>query len=67
MSGFNEYGKNIVASGPLFKKASVSGNELVIEFASVGSGLLASNKGLYGFEVAGADKIYVPAQAKIVN
>lgn len=63
----NEYGKNIVASGPLFKKANVSGNEIVIEFASVGSGLIPFDKGLFGFEIAGADKMYVEAQAKIVK
>ena len=63
----NEYGKKIIASGPLFKKATVAGNELVIEFTSVGSGLVASDKGLFGFEIAGADKMYMPAQAKIVN
>lgn len=63
----NEYRKNMVSSGPLFKKANVSGNEIVIEFASVGSGLISSDKGLYGFEIAGADKMYVQAQAKIVK
>ncbi|MEO7768948.1 MAG: sialate O-acetylesterase, partial [Ferruginibacter sp.] len=63
----NEYGQHIVASGPLFKKANVNGNEINIDFAYVGTGLLASDKGLFGFEIAGADKLYVPAQAKIVN
>lgn len=63
----NEYGKKLVASGPLYKKATASGNELIIEFASVGSGLIASAKGLTNFEIAGAGKVYVPAQAKIVN
>ncbi|MEJ7684170.1 MAG: hypothetical protein WKG06_41225 [Segetibacter sp.] len=52
----NDYGKKMVASGPLYKKVSASGNELIIEFESVGSGLAASDKGLFGFEIAGADK-----------
>ncbi len=63
----NDYGKKLIASGPLYKKVSVSGNELIIEFGSIGSGLLASDKGLSNFEIAGADKIYVSAQAKIVD
>lgn len=63
----NDYGKKMVASGPLYKKVSASGNKLIIEFESVGSGLAASDKGLFGFEIAGADKMYVAAQAKIVD
>ena len=63
----NEYGKNLVTSGPLYKKATASGNKITVDFSSVGSGLLASDKGLFGFEIAGRDKNYVPAQASIVN
>lgn len=63
----NDYGKKMVASGPFYKKVSASGNELIIEFESVGSGLAASDKGLFGFEVAGADKMYVAAQVKIAD
>jgi len=63
----NEYGKKLVSSGPIFEKATASGNELLLEFASIGSGLLASDKGLSNFEIAGSDKVYKPAQAKIVN
>lgn len=63
----NDYGRKLVASGPLYKKIRVSGTELIIEFGSIGSGLLASGKGLSNFEIAGADKVYVSAQAKIVD
>ncbi len=63
----NEYGKNVVVSGPLYQKTIASGRELIVGFDFVGSGLLASEKGLTNFEVAGADKVYVPAQAKIVG
>ena len=63
----NDYGKKMVASGPLYKKVSASGNELIVEFEGVGTGLAASDKGLFGFEIAGADKKYVVAQAKIVG
>lgn len=64
----NEYGKkDLVASGPLYKKATSKGNEIIVEFEQTGSGLLASNQGLFNFEIAGADKVYVKAEAKIVN
>lgn len=63
----NEYGKKQVTSGPLYKKVTVSGNKLIVQFEtkSIGSGLQPSSKGLSGFEVAGSDKVYVPAQAEI--
>jgi sialate O-acetylesterase len=63
----NEYGKKQVTSGPLYKKVTVTGNKLIVQFEtkSIGSGLQASSKGLSGFEVAGSDKVYVPAQAEI--
>ncbi len=63
----NDYRKNLVVSGPLYKKVVASGKELIVDFDYAGSGLLASDKGLTNFEIAGADKVYVPAQAKIVN
>ena len=64
----NQYGeKYLVASGPLYKKTTVSGTNLIIEFESIGSGLTASAKGLDNFEIAGTDKVYVKAEAKIVN
>lgn len=64
----NQYGeKSLVASGPLFKKAIISGKEINIEFESVGGGLVSSANGLNNFEIAGADKNYVKADAKIVE
>lgn len=64
----NEYGqKNVVASGPLFRKATVSGNNLIIEFASIGSGLLSSSRRLDNFELAGNDHVFVKARADIVS
>jgi sialate O-acetylesterase len=64
----NQYGeKDLVASGPLYKKTTVAGNELTVEFESTGSGLTAAPSGMDNFEIAGADKVYVKADAKIVN
>lgn len=61
------YGKDVVPCGPLFKGVEKSGNKLIIEFDEVDGGLKASDEGLSGFEIAGADKNYVPATAEIVN
>lgn len=63
----NDYGKKLVASGPLYKRATASGKSLVIEFDFTGSGLVAAKTGLTNFEIAGADKVFVPAEARIVN
>lgn len=61
----NDYGKDLVASGPLYKSQTVSGNKIILEFDYVGSGLMASEQGLSGFEIAGADKVFVDARATI--
>jgi sialate O-acetylesterase len=63
----NDYGQNLIASGPVYKKTIISGNKLIIKFRSVGSGLATSTQGLFNFEIAGADSVYFPAQAKIIN
>ena len=61
----NDYDKDIVPCGPLYKQLEKSGNKMTIKFDYVGSGLVSSDSGLTGFEIAGADKVYVPAIAKI--
>jgi len=65
----NEYGRKQVTSGPLFKSATVSGNKMIVTFdsKSIGSGLKVYGDQLSGFEVSGADGIYVYAQAEIKN
>ena len=63
----NDYGKDLVSSGPLFKEVNKLGDKLIIEFDYVGSGLVASGIGLTGFEIAGQDKKYVTAEARIVD
>ena len=63
----NDYGKPMVASGPLYENFEVSGNKLIVTFDSVGSGLTSYDKELAAFEIAGADKKYVAAEAYIKN
>ena len=61
------YGNDeVVASGPVYRSSSVEGGRVIIQFDHVGSGLV-SNDGepLKWFAIAGADKEFVWAEAKI--
>lgn len=57
--------KDVVYSGPIFKSMSIEGKDVSITFDSLGGGLLSKGEELKGFAVAGSDKIYYWADAKI--
>jgi sialate O-acetylesterase len=71
------YGENIVYSGPLYQSSAIDGNKIIISFSHTGSGLIfkSSDDSSYtsplpgdvegGFTIAGADKKFVWAKAKI--
>ncbi len=60
--------EEIVYSGPLYKSAVKDGDKIIIEFDHIGSGLAAKGGGdLNYFAIAGADKKYVWAEARIEN
>jgi sialate O-acetylesterase len=59
------YQKKLVYSGPLYKSMSVEGKEIRLNFAQVGSGLEAKGENLLGFTIAGADKQFHRANARI--
>jgi sialate O-acetylesterase len=61
------YNKNIVASGPTFKGMRIDGSKIIIDFDNTGNGLMVNDKYKYlkGFQVAGMDKLYHWAQARI--
>ncbi len=62
----NTYGRGVVHSGPLYKSHRVDGNKVILSFDHVGGGLLAKDgEPLKGFAVAGPDKKFVWAEAKI--
>lgn len=63
----NDYGKDLVASGPLYKSHRVDGNKIIVEFDHVGSGLVWKSPKLANFEIAGADKKFVTASHKITG
>jgi sialate O-acetylesterase len=62
-----DYGKDIVYSGPVFKEMIKKGSRITLYFDHVGSGLVAKDGELTGFQLAGKDKIFVDANACIEN
>ncbi|MHC4060823.1 MAG: sialate O-acetylesterase, partial [Planctomycetota bacterium] len=57
---------DLVYSGPLYKSMSVEGNKIRVRFDHVGSGLAPGDgQPLDWFTIAGADKNFVEAKAKI--
>ncbi len=60
------YGKKIDASGPLYKRCRIEGPIARIEFEHVGRGLkLRGGKTPSGFMIAGADRRWVEAEARV--
>ncbi|TRX37757.1 sialate O-acetylesterase [Flavobacterium restrictum] len=65
----NNYGKKRVYSGPTYKSQEVKGDQIILTFDNLGSGLSTSDQNgiLKGFEIAGADKVFYTAKAIIKN
>ena len=58
--------QTIVSSGPIYHSAVVDGNKILISFTNTGSGLTTSDgEELSEFAIAGADKKFLWARAKI--
>lgn len=61
------YDKDIVYSGPVYKKMKVEDGKVVLTFDHAGGGLEARGGDLTGFAIAGEDKRFVWAEAKITG
>lgn len=60
------YGKNgIVARSPVYKQMAVEKNRIRIWFENVPTGLMSKEKELTEFQIAGEDRKFVPARARI--
>lgn len=60
------YGKEIVGDGPRFKSQTIKGQQIVLEFDSIGGGMVPAKPGhLDTFAIAGADKVWHWAEAGI--
>lgn len=61
------YGKSLVYSGPLYASMSAQDGKLAVRFEHVGEGLKAAGDKLKGFAIAGEDRKFVYAEAKITG
>ena len=62
------YGKDVVFSGPLYKSMKINGNKIELTFDNIADGLkISDGKVLKGFSIAGADRQFKWAEAKIDN
>lgn len=60
------YGReDIPCSGPLYSGMKKEGNKIRLHFDHTGSGLMSKGKELSHFEIAGEDREFVPAKARI--
>jgi len=58
--------KDIVYSGPLYDTSRIDGNKIIVSFTNIGGGLVSKDsEELSQFSIAGADKKFVWAKAKI--
>ena len=62
------YGKEaVVYSGPVYESMQIDGNKIVLTFSHIGSGLMIKGDKPGAFAIAGKDKRFVWAEAKIEN
>ena len=59
------YGEDLVHSGPLYDSMTIDGNRIILSFEHVGTGLMAKGGSLTHFRIAGADRKFVAAKARI--
>ncbi|HYE31053.1 MAG TPA: sialate O-acetylesterase [Methylomirabilota bacterium] len=59
------YGQDVVHSGPIYKGMEVRGKEVVLSFDHIGGGLEAREGDLKSFAIAGPDKKFVWAKARL--
>jgi sialate O-acetylesterase len=59
------YGRKVVYSGPMYDSMSVEGAGVRLRFTHAGGGLVAKGESLKGFEIAGEDRRFVAAEARI--
>jgi len=62
------YNENITGSGPVFKSMYINSGQCRLSFCAVADGLVARGSGdLRGFTIAGTDRKFVRAHARIEN
>ena len=61
----NDYGQDLVFSGPLYRDIIIEGSNIRVSFDHTGKGLQSLDGPLTHFEIAGADRVYHPANAEV--
>jgi sialate O-acetylesterase len=61
------YDKKIEYKGPTYKSVRADAGALHVQFTHLGGGLVVHGSSLLGFEIAGEDQQFFPAQAKIAG
>lgn len=65
---FESYGQDVVYSGPTYRKHRSNGNQVIIDFDHVHGGLTTHDgSDVIGFEIAGSDRVFHPAEALIAG
>ena len=61
------YGEKVLASGPTYRAHSIKGGRVSVQFANAGAGLVsrANDRSVGAFAIAGADRRFVWAQARV--
>ena len=59
------YGRQVEFTGPVFKAHQIEGNRVIVHFANASGGLVARGGLLSGFAIAGEDRKFVFADARI--
>lgn len=59
--------KKVVYSGPVFQTMKIAGNKIILRFTNTGSGLTAKGGELKQFAIAGTNKKFAWAKARIEN
>ncbi|MXV51929.1 sialate O-acetylesterase [Pedobacter sp. HMF7647] len=64
----NDYGMNgLPFASPVYKSHTINKNGIVISFDNAPNGLTSLNKAINAFEIAGSDKVFYPATAKVTG
>lgn len=54
-------------SSPVYKSKEIANEHIILTFENAEEGLIPFNGPLNGFEIAGSDKVFYPAEARVVN
>jgi sialate O-acetylesterase len=61
------YGEHVDASGPIYSGLTIRADTAIVSFSSIAGGLTIHGDRLSGFALAGADKQFVWANARVVG